>query len=182
MAADGAFCEVLDFSLQELANHLGGSVVAAGPGPLTVAGHCGTPHIVAAGAVDTVDVPARASASALLADRPAHSHNRLIASATSAPEPCQRIAHTTAERLARAQGPSCLQLPLRGVEQWDWPGEPLQDPEGLQAFVMPMRGGLDPRTRCIERDAHINDDAFCDAALQVFSAWVADGLVPLGAP
>jgi hypothetical protein len=29
-------------------------------------------------------------------------------------------------------------------------------------------------------DAHINDDAFVQAALQVFDAWVAAGLVPPG--
>ncbi len=182
MAAEGAFCAVLDFSLQELANHVGGSVVTAGPGRLTAAGRRGTPQIVAPGAVDMVDFPAWAPVPALLADRPAHTHNRLIASATSAPELRQRIAQTIAERLAHAQGPSCLLLPLHGVEQWDRPGEPLHDPEGLRAFVAAMRGALDPRTRCIEIDAHINDAAFCDAALQVFDAWVGDGLVPRGAP
>ena len=34
----------------------------------------------------------------------------------------------------------------------------------------------------VELDAHINDDAFCEAALQVFDAWVANGSVPAGRP
>lgn len=180
MAADGSFCAVMDFSLQELANHVGGSVVTAGPDRLSGAGRRGTPQLVAPGAVDMVDFAAWAPVPAPLADRPAHIHNRLIASATSAPELRQRIARTIAERLASAQGPTCLLLPLRGVEQWDRPGEPLHDPDGLQAFIAAMRGALDARTHCVEVDAHINDAAFCDAALQVFDGWVADGLVTRG--
>ena len=180
LAAEGAFCAVMDFSLQELANHVGGSVVTAGPDRLTGAGRRGTPQIVAPGAVDMVDFAAWAPVPAPLADRPAHKHNRLIASATSAPGLRQRIARTIAQRLATAEGPTCLLLPLRGVEQWDRPGEPLHDAKGLQAFLSAMRGALDPRTRCIEVDAHINDAAFCSAALQVFDAWVGDGRVPRG--
>lgn len=182
LAADGAFCAVMDFSLQELANHVGGSVVTAGPDRLTGAGRRGTPQLVAPGAVDMVDFAAWAPLPALLADRPAHAHNRLIASATSAPDLRRRIARSIAERLAGARGPTCLLLPLRGIEQWDRPGEPLHDADGLQAFVAAMRAALDAGTRCIEVDAHINDAAFCDAALQVFDAWVAEGLVPRGAP
>ena len=47
-------------------------------------------------------------------------------------------------RLGQAKGPACLLLPLRGIEQWDQPGEPLHDPEGLAAFVEAMRGAVAP--------------------------------------
>jgi uncharacterized protein (UPF0261 family) len=180
MAASGAFCAVMDFSLQELANHVGGSVVSAGPDRLTGAGRQGTPQIVAPGAVDMVDFAAWAPVPAVLAGRPVHVHNRLIASATSAPALREQIARVITQRLASAKGPTCLLLPLRGIEQWDQPGGPLHDPGGLQAFITAMRDTLDPGTRCIEIDAHINDAAFCDAALQVFDGWVADGLIARG--
>jgi hypothetical protein len=42
-----------------------------------------------------------------------------------------------------------------------------------------MRAAVQPPLRCIERDAHIDDAAFCDAALAVFDDWVAQGLMPL---
>jgi uncharacterized protein (UPF0261 family) len=181
LAAAGRFAAVLDFSLQELANHLGGSVVSAGADRLTGAGRSGTPQIVAPGAVDMVDFPAWGPMPAALAGRPVHVHNRLIASATSAPPLRERIAREIGSRLAQARGPSCLLLPLLGVEQWDRPGEPLHDAEGLSAFVTAMRAALAPGTRCIELEAHINDAAFCDAALRVFDDWVAQGLVPRAA-
>jgi len=180
LAEAGAFCAVLDFCLQELANQLGGSVVSSGAGRLTGAGRRGTPQIVAPGAVDMVDFPAWQPVPAALAGRAVHVHNRLIASATSAAPLRRAIAAEIGARLASAQGPSCLLLPLRGVEQWDRPGEPLHDAEGLQAFIEAMRAAVAPPTRCIELDAHINDDAFCDAALAVFDDWVAQGLIAKG--
>ena len=180
LAAAGRFCAVMDFSLQELANHVGGSVVTAGSDRLTGAGRSGTPQLVAPGAVDMVDFPAWQAVPSALAGRAVHVHNRLIASATSAPALRRAIAQELGRRLALAQGPTCLLLPLRGVEQWDQVGEPLHDPEGLDAFMQAMRAAVPAGTRCIELDAHINDPAFCEQALQVFDEWVAQGLVPPG--
>lgn len=182
MAAAGCFAAVMDFSLQELANHVGGSVVTAGAGRLTGAGASRTPQIVAPGAVDMVDFPAWQPVPASLQDRPVHVHNRLIASATSAPPLRERIAAEIGARLAAAKGPTCLLLPLQGIEQWDRPGEPLHDAAGLQAFVAAMRAALAPHTRCVELDAHINDAAFVAQALAIFDDWVADGLIPRGVP
>jgi uncharacterized protein (UPF0261 family) len=53
-------------------------------------------------------------------------------------------------------------------------------PAGLAHFIDAMRAAVRPGTRCIELDAHINDAAFCDAALAVFDAWVAQGVVAKG--
>jgi len=180
LAADRRFCAVMDFSLQELANHVGGSVVTAGPDRLTGAGRSGTPQLVAPGAVDMVDFPAWQPVPAPLQGRAVHVHNRLIASATSAPPLRRRIAAEIGARLGGARAPTVLLLPLRGVEQWDRAGEPLHDPEGLAAFVAAMRAAVPPDARCVEVDAHINDDAFADAALAQFDAWVAQGVVPRG--
>ncbi len=182
LAAAGRFCAVMDFCLQELANHLGGSVVTSGPGRLTGAGRSGTPQLVAPGAVDMVDFPAWQPAPAALQGRAVHVHNRLIASATSAPPLRREIAREIGTRLAAAQGPSVLLLPTRGVEQWDQPGEPLHDPEGLHAFLDAMRAAPCGTAQVVELDAHINDAGFCDAALRVFDGWVAAGTVPPGRP
>ncbi len=182
LAAAGRFCAVMDFCLQELANHVGGSVVTAGADRLQGAGRSATPQLVAPGAVDMVDFPAWQPVPAVLAGRAVHVHNRLIASATSAPPLRRAIAAEIGTRLAGARGPSCLLLPLRGVEQWDRPGEPLHDDEGLTAFIQAMRAAVPGGTRCIELDAHINDAAFCNAALQVFDQWVSEGLVVRGRP
>jgi uncharacterized protein (UPF0261 family) len=137
---------------------------------------------VAPGAVDMVDFPAWQPVPDSLAGRAVHQHNRLIASATSAAPLRRKIASEIGQRLAQAKGPTCLLLPTQGIEAWDRPGEPLHDDEGLQAFLGAMRTAAQPGTRCIELDAHINDPAFCEAALQVFDDWVAQGLVLPGRP
>jgi uncharacterized protein (UPF0261 family) len=183
LAAAGAFCCVFDFCLQELANHLGGSVVTSGPSRLTGAGASGTPQLVAPGAVDMVDFPAWQPVPASLAGRAVHVHNRLIASATSGPALRRTIAQEIGQRLNQATGPTCLLLPLGGVEQWDQAGEPLHDPEGLQAFLVAMRtAAASGEFELNEVPAHINDAAFCAAALARFDDWVAQGKVVKGQP
>jgi uncharacterized protein (UPF0261 family) len=182
LAAAGRFAAVMDFSLQELANHLGGSCVTSGADRLTGAGRGRVPQIVAPGAVDMVDFPAWQPVPASLEGRTVHVHNRLIASATSAPPLRRAIAQGMAERLADAQAPTCLLLPLQGVEAWDRPGEPLHDPEGLDAFITALRTAVRSPVQLRELDAHINDAAFCDAALAVLDDWVAQGIVAPGRP
>lgn len=182
LAAAGRFAAVFDFSLQELANHVGGSVVSAGADRLTGAGRSGTPQLVAPGAVDMVDFPAWAPVPVALEGRPVHVHNRLIASATSAPPLRRQIAAEIVLRLKQATGPTCLLMPQQGVEAWDRPGEPLHDPEGLAAFKQALEAAVAPSMRWVEVDAHINDLAFSQAALKVFDTWVEEGRVVPGQP
>lgn len=177
LAAQGHFACVMDFSLQELVNDLGGSVVTAGPDRLAGAGLHGVPMIVAPGATDMVDYPAWGAMPVRFAGRPAHCHNRLIASVCIDAAMRREVARELAARLAKAQGPAHLLLPTQGIEEWDRPGAPLHDPQGLQAFV-------DELSRCnlgsagvTTIDAHINDPEFASAALAVFDQWCAQGLI-----
>ncbi len=179
MAAQRLFVAVFDFSLQEISNHLGGSCVSAGPDRLTGAGRAGVPQIVAPGAIDMIDFPAWAPPPAGFEGRPSHAHNRLIASATLDATQRALVARTIAERLAQASGPTCLMLPLRGLHAWDLEGQPLHDPHGLAAFLAAMREAASALDLAAV-DAHINDDAFVDAALARFDDWVERGLVAPG--
>jgi uncharacterized protein (UPF0261 family) len=82
-----------------------------------------------------------------------------------------------ADRLANARGPSCLVLPLHGVQAWDRPGQPLHDPQGLAAFIDETRKRCAGRVTVHELAAHINDDAFCEHVLRIFDDWLAQGLI-----
>jgi uncharacterized protein (UPF0261 family) len=182
LAESGRFAAVLDLSLQELANHVGGSCVTAGSSRLTGAGKSGTPQIVAPGAADMVDFPAWQAVPSNLAGRPAHTHNRLIASATSPVAMREEISHQIVKRLSAAQGPSCLLLPIQGVQAWDRPGEPLSDPEGLAAMMHQLRDESRKVTNANfemqEVAAHINDQVFVSTVLEVFDRWCAQGKIP----
>lgn len=181
LAERGRFAAVFDFSQQELANHLGGSCVTAGASRLTGAGRAGTPQIVAPGATDMVDFPAWAAPPARLAGRPSHAHNRLIASSLCDVALRREVAREIGTRLGNARGPSCLLLPLRGIEEWDRAGQALHDAGGLAAFVAELRAAIRAPTDLVEVDAHINDAAFSDAALALFDEWAAAGRIAPGA-
>jgi uncharacterized protein (UPF0261 family) len=182
LAARGSFAAVMDFSLQELVNHLGGSCVTAGAERLRGAGLAAVPQLVAPGATDMVDYASWAPCPIRYQGRAVHAHNRLIASVCVDAAMRRSVAQAIGERLAQALGPTCLLLPTQGIEEWDRPGEALHDPEGLAALVDELPRHLGPATRLVRVDAHINDAAFADAALAVFDAWVRDGVVPPGRP
>jgi uncharacterized protein (UPF0261 family) len=181
LAAKGFFAAVMDFSLQELVNDLGGSCVSSGPDRLRGAGRAGVPQLVAPGATDMLDFATWGARPAAFEGRAEHAHNRLIASVLVDPAMRRHAARAITARLAESQGPSCLLLPTQGIEAWDRAGEPLHDPEGLAALVDELRQRVQPPVRLVEIDAHINDAAFADAALAVFDGWVRKGLVPAGA-
>jgi len=180
LAASGGFAAVMDFSLQELANHCAGSIVTAGADRLEGAGRRGVPQLVAPGAIDMIDFPAWSENPWSGEARNYHAHNRLLASVTATGDERRAVARRISEKLALAQGPTVYILPSRGIEGWDREGEPMHAPEALAAFLDESRRQPVGAARLIEIDAHINDAAFAETALSVFDAWTRDGLIPTG--
>lgn len=182
LAAKRGFVAVLDFSLQELANHLAGSVATSGADRLENAGRAGIPQIVAPGAIDMVDFPTWSPVPAGFEQRPCHVHNRLLASVTSDGEKRRSIARAIGKKLAGAHGPVAFILPCGGVQQWDQPGEPLYEPEATAAFMDEMRKAIEPPVELHEIAGHINSPAFAAKALEIFDRWVAEGVIRPGVP
>ena len=176
IAAQGGFACVMDFALPELGNLLAGSVVNAGTDRMLNAGRAGIPQMIAPGCLDLIDFAGWQDIPEQYQDRPFHAHNRLIKSSGLNAEERRETAREFARRMAQAQGPAQVLLSLQGVEAWDKPGEPAYDPDALAAFVEEMRAVI-PAGQLTEIDAHINDQAFADAALAQFDQWVADGVV-----
>ncbi len=128
-----------------------------------------------------IDFPTWQATPAALTGRPIHVHNRLIASATSAQALRQEIAQEIVTRMALAPSPSCLILPLRGLQAWDLPGEPLHDPQGLATRTAQIRSAASKVSNnyfsIAEADCHINEEAFCEQVLKVFDDWLANGWI-----
>jgi uncharacterized protein (UPF0261 family) len=177
LAGAGAFAAVMDFSLQELANHCAGSIVTAGGDRLEGAGRRGTPQIVAPGAIDMIDFPAWRENAYGQDGRNYHAHNRLLASVAATAEERRIVARCIGEKLARSRGPTVYLVPLQGVEGWDREGEPMHAPESLAAFLDETRRVPIGAARRVELDVHINDAAFAGSALEVFDDWVRRGVV-----
>jgi uncharacterized protein (UPF0261 family) len=182
LAASGAFAAVMDFSLQELANHCSGSIVTAGADRLEGAGRRGAPQLVAPGAIDMIDFPTWGKNLWGEEGRNYHAHNRLLASVTATADERRAVARSINKKLSGAKGPTVYLLPKGGIEGWDREGGPMYAPEALAAFMDESRKSPLGAAKLIELDAHINDEAFWKTALEVFDGWVRDGLVPKGAP
>jgi uncharacterized protein (UPF0261 family) len=177
LAAQGQFACVMDFSLQEMVNQMGGSVVSAGPHRLMGAGLNAVPMIVAPGATDLVDYPAWGAMPERFAAKPSHAHNRLIASVGIDAQMRREFAQELAQRLRMARGPVHLVLPLHGIQEWDREGAPLHDPEGLAALMQAMDGCDFGQAQVSRIASHINDAGFVQQVLAVFDDWLARGLV-----
>lgn len=177
LAAEGAFCCVMDFSLQEFVNDQHGSLVSSGDHRVTSAGRMGIPQLVAPGAMDLIDLAGWQDIPESLADRPFHQHNRLIKSSVFAAEERRTLARSLAERLEQAQGPTHFFLPAGGLEEWDREGQEAHDPEGLKAFVDEIRRILPGKVEMTDLDCHINDEEFVQAVLSKFDQWVDEGIV-----
>lgn len=177
LAARGAFACVMDFSLVEVSNDLLGSVVSAGRDRMTAAGAAGIPQIIAPGGVSLIDMRAWAAPPDGLGTREVHAHNRLIACALMTTEEKILAAKAIAAKANAAKGATRLVMPLDGIDEWDRPGGPFNDPEGLQAFTRTLQDST-TADRFETVPAHINDTAFADRVLAILDAWLADGTVP----
>ena len=177
MAAQGAFACVFDFCTQELGNYVHGSRVSSGASRLTGAGLSATPQIVSPGCYDLVDIPGWDALPEKWTNHPKHAHNRLITSIVLNAEEVRQNARAHCEALAQAKGATALLLPTGGFGEWDRPGADLHNPDGLAAFIAEFEAHCPANATCTKLDAHINDDAFVDAALEIFDQWRADGTV-----
>ncbi|RMF38289.1 MAG: UPF0261 family protein, partial [Alphaproteobacteria bacterium] len=177
LARQGFFAAVMDFALPELGNLMVGSVVNAGADRLTGAGAMGIPQIVAPGCIDLIDFAGWQEIPEKYRDRPFHAHNRLIKSSGLSPEERRALVRDIVARLRQAKGPVHFILPAGGVEEWDREGEPAHDPEGLAAICDELRRTVSAPIAMTEVAAHINDQAFSDAALAVLDDWIARGIV-----
>ncbi|MEJ1997524.1 MAG: Tm-1-like ATP-binding domain-containing protein [Maritimibacter sp.] len=178
LAAEGAFAAVMDFAPQELGNHIMGSSLSAGPDRMTGAGRAGTPQLVSIGCYDLVDFVGWQAMPPKLAGQEVHAHNRLLSSVMMTADQRREMAQAICTQLATAKGPVTLLLPVQGGNEWDRPGGPLSDPEGLAAFLGEIRTGCPANVTLVELDAHINDPAFAEAALAQIDSWIAAGVLP----
>ena len=177
LAAEGAFAAVMDFAPQEVANHLFGSAISAGPDRMTNAGAKGIPQMVSIGCYDLIDFVGWHPVPERYAQTPAHAHNRLLSSVVQTPQERREVARVICEKLSGSVGPVVFYLPRQGGNEWDRAGGPLEDAEGLAAFCDEMHRACPKNVSLVDLDCHINDAAFHDAVLAQFDDWLAQGTV-----
>ncbi len=177
IAKQGGFVCVMDFALPELGNLMAGSVVNGGSDRMLNAGKAGIPQIVAPGCLDLIDFAGWQEVPEQYNDRPFHEHNRLIKSSGLSGEERRATAREMANRLKASNTPVHVILTNHGIEEWDRPGDVAHDPEAFAEFCDELRSVMKEPIQFSEIDCHINDQGFADKALEIFDAWVSEGII-----
>ena len=177
IAKQKKFACVMDFALPEIGNLLAGSVINGGKNRMLSAGAAGIPQIIAPGCIDLIDFAGWQKIPQQYSDRPFHEHNRLIKSSALNIEERRETAREISTRLKNSNAPVHVILPTRGIEEWDRLDGPFHDPDGLDAFMDEMRNVIKEPISITEIDCHINDKDFSTCVIEIFDAWVEQGIV-----
>ena len=167
MVEAGYFDGVIDWTTHEVVDEVGGGVFASGKGRLDSLSKLAIPWILAPGAIDYIckggyqNLPPRWKKRKHII----HNQNITLVRATSAE--MVQAAKFLAKKINRAIGPVKIMIPLRGFSEPNAEGKPFYDPAADREFIRALRKGLRQDIEVLERDAHINDDAFVREAVSV---------------
>jgi uncharacterized protein (UPF0261 family) len=167
LVRDGQVAGLLDLTTTELADELVGGVLSAGPERLEAGIRHLIPQVLSTGALDMVNFGPRPTVPDRFAGRLFHVHNPSVTLMRTTAAENAELGRRMAEVLGRATAQVVLLLPRRGVSALDAPGQPFFDPAADAALFDALTGGLagHPWVRVVDRDEHINDPAFADAAV-----------------
>jgi uncharacterized protein (UPF0261 family) len=160
---EGLIEGVLDITTTELADELVGGILSAGPQRLTAAGRKGIPQVISVGATDMVNFGPPETVPERFAGRTFYHHNPTVTLMRTTVEENRRIGAEIGRKAAAATGPAKIILPLRGVSAIDAEGQPFDDPNAREALFASIRESAG-EVQVIERDEHINDASFAEAA------------------
>jgi uncharacterized protein (UPF0261 family) len=157
----------LDLTTTELADHVCGGVLSAGPDRLMAAARAGVPTVLAPGCVDMCNFWAVETVPGKYRDRNLYQWNPNVTLMRTTAEENVAIGEMIAHAANESAGPVAILLPLQGVSQLDSPGGAFWDPEADGACYDAIKRNLKPGAPLIELDANINDPAFADKAVEL---------------
>lgn len=158
---EGYFKGVLDITTTEWCDELVGGVLAAGPNRLEAAGKHKVPQVVSVGALDMVNFGPIDTVPEKFKGRKFYKHNPTVTLMRTTVEENKKLGEIIAEKLNKAEGPTVLMLPLKGVSMIDAEGQPFYGPEEDKILFDTLRENIDrSKVELIEMDAHINDKEF----------------------
>jgi uncharacterized protein (UPF0261 family) len=79
----------------------------------------------------------------------------------------ESVGRAMASKLNKANGPTAILIPMKGFSPGNREGRALYDPEADRAFVEALKRDLRTSVRVVEMNAHINDEAFAERAVQL---------------
>jgi uncharacterized protein (UPF0261 family) len=173
LIASGFITANLDITTTELADHVCGGLLSAGPDRMMAAARAGIPTILVPGCVDMCNFWGLETVPERYHERNLYKWNPNVTLMRTSPEENTRIGAMIATAANTSQGPVAILLPLKGVSQLDSPGGPYWDPEADAACYNAIKVNLRPDIPVIEMDCNINDPEFADKAVEVLLGMIS---------
>jgi uncharacterized protein (UPF0261 family) len=134
--------------------------------------------VVSVGALDMVNFGPRDSVPERFADRLLYVHNPTVTLMRTTVAENAELGRRIAAKLAAADGPTALYLPLRGVSAIDVAGAPFFDADADAALFDALRTGLaGSAVELYEVDTDVNDPVFAIAAAERLHHLITKGNV-----
>lgn len=165
---------VLDVTPTELADHLVGGVLDAGPTRLEAAAKQGIPQVVAPGCLDMVNFWGMKTVPGRFKNRQLYEWNTNITLMRTTPEENKKLGVLLAEKLNRSTAPVAVFLPLRGISELDCPSGPFWNPAANDALFQSIRDTIRSDIPVYELDCNINDDEFATKVSKKLLEYLAE--------
>ena len=173
LVAGGFIAGVLDITTTELADHVCGGVLSAGPERMLAAARCGVPAVLAPGCVDMVNFWGRATVPEKYQDRNLYEWNSNITLMRTTVDENRQMGEMIAAAANASTGLVAVLLPLKGVSQLDSLGGQFWDPAADGACYDAIKVNLKPGIPVHEIDCNINDPQFADKATELLLAMLS---------
>lgn len=170
LVENGFLTGVIDATTTEVADHLMGGVLSAGPGRMDIFAQMAIPYVGSCGAVDMVNFGSPDSVPARYKDRLFYQHNPHVTLMRTTAEENARIGEWIGEKLTHFKGPARFLIPENGFSALDAPDQAFYDPEARTAFITSLTDAVKScaHIEVICLPHHINDAAFAVALKENF--------------
>jgi uncharacterized protein (UPF0261 family) len=166
----GLISGVIDVTTTEIADHVVGGVLSAGPERMDAIIRSRVPYVGSCGALDMVNFWAMDTVPVRFRGRKLYKHNDNVTLMRTTPTECATIGRFIAEKLNRMEGPVRFIIPEGGVSLLDAPGQPFWDPEADKALFGMIdtyfRSGAN--RKLIRLPFNVNDPKFAEAMVAAF--------------
>jgi uncharacterized protein (UPF0261 family) len=167
LIASGFITANLDITTTELADHVCGGALSAGPDRMMAAVRAGIPTLLVPGCVDMCNFWAMDTVPEKYRSRNLYEWNPNVTLMRTNVEENAAMGRMIAHAANESTGPVAILLPLKGVSQLDSLGNPFWDPDADGACYNAIRSNLKPGIPLVELDANINDAESADRAIEM---------------
>ena len=168
MIKEGRIGSVIDFTCNELTDHLVGGFHDAGENRLEAAGNYSCPQVIVPGCVDFFCQGAPKTIPEKWKNRPSYYHNPSFTLIRTSRKEMLQIAEIMAKKLNKAKAAVNVLIPIKGLSIPNREGDVFYDSEGDELFRERLKEKLDNRISVKEIDAHINDEKFSTVVCEAF--------------